>query len=198
MTSISDSGADLVAKRPFPRPFVVARRMQNLSAGLAVIRFTVTIMVMAMSTSCVLAPPIEAEREQPDQPPFLDFMDPEDPFVTADSPERITLSVRAFDPNPHPNLFYAWVGEETFPVERTANREPGDVLEEGEIFYRFETIERDIDPCGPDLEGEDRETIWVYVSDRPLQLQGRNVVTEPDGFLTSHAWIIQKEPGACF
>lgn len=148
-----------------------------------------------MSTGCLISPNVTPEPEERNLPPYLDFMDPEIPQITADSPEPIQLSVRAFDPNREESLHYVWVGEETFPEQDEVFRVPGESLQNG-IFYRFEPIEKTIEPCGPDLAGEARETVWVYVSDRDLTINNRTVT--PDGeYLESFAWIIDIRPDAC-
>lgn len=170
----------------------MARPLHNLFVGLF------RLLVIGMCAGCVISPPIEPEPIAPDRPPFLDFMSPDDPIVTVAGPEQLTFSVRAFDENPHDALSVIWVGEEASPLVTSASRQ-SEVIEEDELFYRFDVIEKTIDPC-VELEGVTRETLWVYVADAALDLSGRSVeLRDPagGGFLTSFTWILNIQPGAC-
>jgi hypothetical protein len=148
-----------------------------------------------LCTGCLISPGITPEPEERNLPPYLDFMEPEIPQVIADSPAPINFSVRAFDPNREESLYWFVLGEETFPDQGEIFRLPGESLQNG-VFYRFEPIEFEVEPCGDDLAGESRETIWVYVSDRPLTISNRTVIPEGE-YLESFAWIIDIRPEAC-
>lgn len=148
-----------------------------------------------LSAGCVISPPISPEPQERNLPPYLDFMDPELPQFTVDSPAPIEFSLRAFDPNREESLYWVRVGEETFPDQGEIFRLPGESLQDG-VFYRFEPIEFEIEHCEGDLAGVSRETIWVYVSDRPLNISNRTVIPEGE-YLESHAWVIDIFPGAC-
>lgn len=159
--------------------------------------FALGVCVTMLGSSCLIAPPIQAEPPDQSRPPFLDFMQPEDPVVTVDDGGGVTLSVRAFDENRHDQLFYVWLGEELRATSGVAGLETVDELAEDELFYSYGIIELTINPCGSDLEDVTNETVWVYVSDRDLDIQGSTVETEVDGFVTTFAWSLNISPGIC-
>lgn len=154
---------------------------------------------MCMSTSCVISPPIDSEPIAPDRSPRLDFMDPPTRIVTITSDEPVTLSVRAFDENPHDFLEVVWLGEELGATSLNVSRQ-SDELEDGELEYRFDVIARTIQSPCTSLEGVTRETVTVYVADAPLDLTGNNVeLSDPfgGGFITAATWILDLRPEAC-
>ncbi len=156
-------------------------------------------LMVCLATGCLISPPIESEPFAPERPPRLDFMDPADRNVTVSGPEPIRLSVRAFDENPHDFLDVIWVGEELRANVLNVARQ-SDILEDGEIEYRFDVIELLInEPC-QEFAGVSKETISVYVADASLDLVGNNVrLSDPGGggFIATFSWILTIQPGAC-
>lgn len=157
-------------------------------------------MVLAMSaTGCVVSPPIEPEPIPPDRAPRLDFKSPVTRVVTVDEDVPVTLSVRAFDENPHDFLEVVWVGQELSPTVDSVARQ-SDLLEEGEIEYRFDVVERVIESPCDELEGAGFETVTVYVADADLDLTGNEVeLSDPagGGFITATSWILDITAQAC-
>lgn len=153
---------------------------------------------VCMSAGCVVSPPIDAEPIAPERSPRLDFKNPSDRIVTVTDENEVTLSVRAFDENPHDFLFVVWVGQELGPRVDSVPRQ-SDLLEDGELEYRFDVIDRTIAPCS-ELDGVSEETVTVFVGDSALDLTGNDVqLSDPGGggFLTSTSWILDIQPGAC-
>ena len=124
-------------------------------------------------------------------------MDPADRTVAVTGPESIILTARAFDENPHDFLRVIWVGEELQPRFGNVARQT-DVLEEDELYYRFDVVEFEINsPCNLDVQ---KEVVTVYVADAPLEFIGDSVqLSDPaaGGFITTFTWILDFQPGAC-
>ncbi len=145
---------------------------------------------------CIVPPPIEPELAEINQPPRIDLTSPS-VIQTINDPTPILLSGRPLDANEETQLYYAWIGRNTDRTLATVGRTTDQELVDG-IFFVYETIELDVNPCGRDLRDQTNETIWLYVSDRPISVRSdTDVRTETGGFLVSHSWTFDIRPGAC-
>ena len=172
----------------------MARRLHNLE-----VRTTAWAVVVTASwcTGCV-APPIEPEPEDLNLAPYLDFMTPENPFVTLDSADAVEFRVRAFDANEaDETLYFVWVGEQIEGSQGQVTRETGGELENG-VYHPFQPIDFEVSACDARLRGVTRETLWVFVSDGPfLSRTGTEIEVAEDRYLTSFTWVLNIRPDAC-
>lgn len=154
-----------------------------------------TVMVF---TGCIVPPPIEPEELELNLPPVLEFITPESPTQTITDPQAVTLSARAFDPNPEEELFFAWIGSSIGTQQLLSTRRSIDDELFNGALYSFDEIEFTLNPCQEQLRGETSETIWLYVSDRRLQQRTEtSIETEDDGYITATSWEFDIRPGAC-
>ncbi len=147
-------------------------------------------------TGCIVPPPIEPELAEINRPPRIGLASP-NVIQTINDPTPLILSAQPLDPNEETQLYYAWIGQNTDRTLATVGRTSDQELVEG-LYFVYETVELDINPCGRDLRDQTHETIWLYVSDRPISVRSDiDVRTELGGFLVSHSWTLEIRPGAC-
>lgn len=178
---------------------IVARSVQNSgSVTFSTIKTSRYIGVLwsVFMVGCIVPPPIEPELPEINRPPRIDSTSP-NVLQTISENTPISISARPLDPNDEKQLYYAWIGKNSDRTLATVGRTSDNERVDG-IFFVYETIELELDPCGRDLRGESNETIWLYLSDRPLSVRSdTDVRTEEGGFIESHSWTFDIRPGVC-
>ncbi len=153
-------------------------------------------------SSCVAAPPIEAEPPDINLPPLIDpdRILPSSAIIAVTSSNEIVLEAsQLFDPNPEPQLFYAWIADggwlsQNARVQLSVDQE--DLYRD--IYYRFDGVQYAFNPCNPNVRDKKSETIFLYVSDRSfLEVTNTSVTPDEDGYLEVWAWVFQIQPGVC-
>lgn len=153
-------------------------------------------------SGCLMSPPIEPVPPEINQPPYIDpdRILPGEEIITVTSGEEITLEAsQLFDPNAEPFLFYAWIAEGGWLAQnaRTSlSADQGDLHRD--LYYRFDGISLQFNPCNPNVRDKSSETIFLYVSDRSfVEVTNTTVTLEEGAYLEVWAWVFQIQPGAC-
>lgn len=154
-----------------------------------------------MLSACIITPPIEPEPPDINQPPYIepDRVRPQESIIAITDGNEIELQVtELFDPNLEESLHYALVGEKNGLVRIGLS---GLSLDQDElyrgVFYRYEGVSYLLNPCSIALRGESTETIFLYVSDRPIEINDSDITIAEGAFLDVWAWVFQLQAGIC-
>lgn len=158
--------------------------------------WTLALLVVAAGTGCG---PVEPEPLD-NKPPFIGEVSPQQ-AVREVQGKNLTVQLKGlklYDQNREESLHVAWFGSNPPPGPRnrrfinrtTVDRIQQTTLQKG-TYYVYEEASEEIEYCGPSQEETSgRETIWMYVSDRPFASLGDDVEPSRGGFLVSHAWVV--------
>ena len=158
------------------------------------------ILLVICGASC-LSPSLEEEPSDVNLPPHIaeEFVNPSEDVVLVESRDPVVLAVEALlDPNPEPALHYAFIGDRSGLFEQSnVSRQPVDERYE-DVFYLFDRVEVSVDPCSQRLRDHDHELIRLYISDRPFhRVTESGVEAQPDGYVTSHRWLLRFRSQLC-
>ena len=137
--------------------------------------------------------PIEAEPLE-NGPPYIGEVSPKEAIRQVRGRDAaVSLgAVRLYDPNREENLYVAWLGSnQGFISSTTTEWSRKTTLQRG-TFHQYEEVSQDYIPCDANDAGtRGRETVWMYVSDRPFETTtNESVEAREGGYLVSHAWVL--------
>lgn len=157
--------------------------------------------LLVLVTSACFGTPLEEQPPDVNLPPYIaaEFVDPTHNVVQVESDQPVRLSIDAlFGADPDSSLYYAVIGDRSGIIEQ-ATASPGLADEPyRDVFYRFDGVEIDVEPCSERLRDHDHELIRVHVSDRPFKrVTAAGIDTGDGAFLQTHQWLLRFQPQLC-